>query len=280
MQDANNPILNPKIDLWRIYAVMVMCDKQIDEPVAFVSFQHRDTLVDCLNRLICLCDRSAIDRTDRRNHGFDLLVQDLIHAEGEYQNEYGDIFPYGYRVPELKIDSPAARSINVEIDETIGTLARDQLQLIHDGGDEDPMTYLIDWNASLTDGILSLIVEYRDIWWKPKYFVYVYDINRDLRLDNFDLIELFGYSEDDFLASVRDAAGWEYILANEGVPAEYRGEMYDDRYAFTISDENISFENLMIYLESDGRVAVLARIGSMAGAGWYYHVVYPFEAVG
>lgn len=208
------------------------------------------------------------------------LVQDLIHAEGEYQNEYGDIFPYGYRVPELKIDSPAARSINVEIDETIGTLARDQLQLIHDGGDEDPMTYLIDWNASLTDGILSLIVEYRDIWWKPKYFVYVYDINRDLRLDNFDLIELFGYSEDDFLASVRDAAGWEYISANEGVPAEYRGEMYDDRYAFTISDENISFENLMIYLESDGRVAVLARIGSMAGAGWYYHVVYPFEAVG
>ena len=115
---------------------------------------------------------------------------------------------------------------------------------------------------------------------EPEYFVYVYDINRDLRLDNFDLIELFGYSEDDFLASVRDAAGWEYISANEGVPAEYRGEMYDDRYAFTISDENISFENLMIYLESDGRVAVLARIGSMAGAGWYYHVVYPFEAVG
>ena len=33
-------------------------------------------------------------------------------------------------------------------------------------------------------------------------------------------------------------------------------------------------------LLSDGRVAVLARIGLMAGAGWYYHVVYPFEAVG
>ena len=58
------------------------------------------------------------------------LVQDLIHAEGEYQNEYGDIFPYGYRVPELKIDSPAARSINVEIDETIGTSVLDRKSVV------------------------------------------------------------------------------------------------------------------------------------------------------
>lgn len=220
------------------------------------------------------------DNPDDNPEDLSELVQDLIHVEGEYQSGYGEGLPYDYHVPELKIDSPDARRINAEISGTIGTLVQDQVQLILDGGDEQLMTYLIEWNASLTDGILSLVVEYRDIWWSPEYFVYVYDTNRDLWLDNSDLIELFGYSEEDFLAAVRDAAGWEYISGNEGVPEEYRGEMYDDRYAFTISDENISLENLMIYLEPGGRVAVIARIGSMVGAAWYHHVVYPFEPVG
>ena len=36
----------------------------------------------------------------------------------------------------------------------------------------------------------------------------------------------------------------------------------------------------MFYPDEQGELVVIARIGSMAGAEWYYHYIYPEVAFG
>ena len=51
---------------------------------------------------------------------------------------------------------------------------------------------------------------------------------------------------------------------------------YDEKLAWTLSDEAINLDMPVVVTES-GELAVIARIGSFAASDYYYAALYPFS---
>ena len=89
-----------------------------------------------------------------------------------------------------------------------------------------------------------------------------------------ELLKRLGISESDFLDTVRLAVEDAFVYSNGGL-AEDDPDTYNEALAWTISDDAVNLE-MPVYVNAYDQVVVVARIGTMAGAGWYYTELYPF----
>ena len=214
-------------------------------------------------------------------------AEDLIYESysdaGEYVISYddgaADTFYYSFHLPHISDSTQGAREINSSIDEHFGALIEQEYDAMSENWFPNYST--VGWYPSFYQDLLIIVIAAESVVDFSDYGVYCYNRTTGEWLQGSSLLAYLHIEESGFLSATREAAEAYFISANEGIPVEDREAYgYDERLSWTISDENINLENLLFYPDAQGTMTVIARIGSMAGADWYYQYLYPEIAYG
>ena len=213
----------------------------------------------------------------------DDLIYEYYCDDGEYEITYddtnSDVFYYSYRLPSITAATEGAEAINQSIEATFGALVEQQYQAMEDGWYLPYHT--ISWSSSQYENLLVLLISAESHMEFYEYGVYCFELTTGEWLQGSSLLAYLHIEESGFLAATREAAEAYFISSNEGIPEEDREAYgYNERLSWTISDENINLDTLLFFPDAQGQMTVIARIGSMAGADWYYQYLYPEIAYG
>lgn len=204
----------------------------------------------------------------------DSLIEEIYSEEGSYTDEVGNTYQYSYHIPALIADTLDAQTINNEIRQDMGGIVQREMDGMKDGLS---LGYLsVSWESYWHGSRVFLVMQSESDFSFTDYKVFSYDFAEGKRVTNEMLLESLGVTQQEFLDGMKKAAERVYTDLYQGISEEERGNMgYQERLAWTLSDENLNMD-LMIYLDKDGILSVITPIGSLAGADWYYHIVYPF----
>ena len=200
-------------------------------------------------------------------------VWDTYDRSGEYTDQYGTDYYYYYRLPEFFEDNDDLVQINTEIREKFAAIIEEELAAMEIG--EFITAENVDYNLFITEDIVTVYIHSFSWEWE-EHQTYYYDLRTNSRTDSRELLHRIGVDEEEFLETVRDAAEAYFIETFSGVPeADRQAYGYYDFLEWTVSDEAVNFD-LPIYVDAVGNLCVMARIGSLAGASYFWTPLYPF----
>ncbi len=205
-------------------------------------------------------------------------IEELYALDGEYTDEYDFTWDYSYHLPLLTAKTKGAKLINEDIRSSFEPLIESALE-----GMEENWTLSVvnvDWEYALNGSILSLLISADYDWSFTDYVVYHYDVDSGEKLSTADVVYDLGIGEEEFYARARYTAEKLFDESNYYFLTEFCGEYgYEMSYVSTRND-TLSDAAIMndTQVFPDDELRVILKIGSMAGAGWYYHDV-PLESV-
>lgn len=198
-------------------------------------------------------------------------------------DENGEWMYYSYYVPQLLLDSyenpGTAGEINEEIYTRFAAVAEDGLTQAWQ--EKAPVYHTVNYGASNYTGIEMLVVFAISDTEEDTCCAYYYDRERDVRLSTSEMLEYLGISTQNYLDTVRTAAGTyfdsEYSYMSQ---SERQESSFDEGRAWTISDEQINLD-MPLFVNEAGDMMAIARISSLANGGWYYAALnLNFDSVG
>lgn len=221
--------------------------------------------------------------TEEPTTGVEDLIYESYSDAGEYELSYDDgatdIFYYSFHLPHISESTQGAREINRSIDEHFGALIEQEYDAMSENWFPNYST--VGWYPSFYQDLLIIVIAAESVVDFSDYGVYCYNRTTGEWLQGSALLEYLYIDEQEFLEATRVAAQECFISYYGDLPEEDR-ELYgyDECLAWTLSDENINLDNLLFYPDEHGELVVIAPIGSMAGAQWYYHYIFPEIAYG
>ena len=191
--------------------------------------------------------------------------------QGTYTDSFGQTSTYSYELPGLNADTAGARAINEAIDEYFGK----QIDNAYESMKENNSLFLyhVGFNTFLWKDILTIVMITHNDFGQDDYGVYCYEASTGKWLSTELLLDRMNINTDDFIYWARDAAGQYYEAQYPGATEDLIGsDAYQHGIAVTVDNSNINL-NMMAYPDNGGKLHVIAKIGSIAGADWYYHDV-------
>lgn len=194
---------------------------------------------------------------------------------------------YSYSIPYINIDSVDAKKINTEIESYYKPLVEEELKNESEG--LSVIMGNIKYNSYINDNILSVVVSNTYPNDCIYYKVYNLDIYNGTVITNTDIISLKNMTESKFLDKLKELYENEFISAYgskeklinnmRNAPAGWteselqeQAKFYDEQFNKTISTNNYSIKTPM-FLNENGKISVIAKIYSMAGADSYEHIL-------
>lgn len=210
------------------------------------------------------------------------LLTETYSAEGEYTVASGDYSYesyYSYHLPHLIPTTEGANEINMAIADRFAAEIEESLDYISQGIGSGLLS--VGWYLYCYDDVMSLIVTESYDWEWAGYEVYYYDMATGEALTQQQMLERIVLTEEDFLDGVRKDAVLTFETQYSGLSSAQREEIgYEDLIAHQASDELINFNFLRFYVDEAGHIGVFTPIVSVAGADWYYRLLYPEFSMG
>lgn len=197
---------------------------------------------------------------------------------GTYTDEDDGFYLYTYRLPQFYGDDAAVMAVNRQIMDDYSPLIEEELQAMAQGAF---LSFTdVNWESDVFEGILYLHIWAESFNWQ-EHSAYYYDLETGEFLTTEEVLDRLLIDHDYFLEAVRQGAEDVFISYFSDIPQQERAEYgYYEMLEWTVSDEAVNFD-LPIFVDSQGSIAVYARIGSMAGASEFRTVLHPFDgAVG
>lgn len=207
------------------------------------------------------------------------LVTDAYTYNGTTKD--GNNTSVSYKIPKININSSDATKINNEIDEKITSEAKRLVSEINKGSGAgiDKIFYNYYINSNTLSIVIQLDYDANNL---TGYKVYNIDTNTGKSISNEEIIKNNNMTKEQFSKKLQTSAGNKFIekygdinewLKTQDGSKEELKKAYQSVYNKTTSSSNCSVNNQMIYLDSNGKINVVATIYSLAGAESYYHIV-------
>lgn len=209
------------------------------------------------------------------------VEQELVTDAFTYTGKpgYEDI-SISYKVPKININSDDVTKINSEIDKEITSKAKESIKEISNGTSIG--LFKIYYNYYINDNVLSVLIglEYdADI---RNYYTYNIDIKTGKRMSNEDILKIKNMTKKQFEEKIVNAYKNEFLKGYGSIEKwtstqdSWQSEskaMYEAQYNRTISQSNCNADTQMIYLDANGKINVVAKIYSLAGAESYLKLI-------
>ncbi|MBR5382057.1 MAG: hypothetical protein IK136_05495 [Oscillospiraceae bacterium] len=194
-----------------------------------------------------------------------VAVVDLISETGVYSDSVGNTLSYSYRLPLVTGGADYANAVNEEIREVFLKTAESEHEAMKDG--LSLFAPEIGYETYGTEDVLSLFIYLHNDWGQSEYRCYNFAPDGG-EVTNGELLALAGMTEEDFVDAARgvltEATAWR------DAPEELRGEL-DTAQQRTLAEDNCS-ASMPMFLNGDGCLSFIARVYSVAGADYYYHI--------
>ena len=201
-------------------------------------------------------------------------VSDGYEESGSYTDSFGTEYSYDYELPYLQINTENALGINQAILDRFHEDIEQALASIENEGGTDLMN--IGWEAGVYGGLVCIRVFETYNYGFTDYEIYYYDAFEDEILKQDQVLEQLGISKDRFMSATRSAVQLYMEEENASLSAQEKEDYgYYQAFDWTLSDKNMCYENIRVFIDEDGDIGVIMPVGSMAGADWYYRAIYP-----
>ena len=199
-------------------------------------------------------------------------VYELYSVDGFYEDSVGNAAEYSYHVPQFYASSPAADEINAEIAERFGGRVEAQFESMEGG--YSLWSWHTEWQAFWNGSQLFLLVTADENGGFHDYAAYGYDFDSGSMVTNEMILEQKGIREEVYQENLREAVQLKF--------EDMYGNLLTDMQKKDLYDEML--DQTLVWLDSDppmfidqfGEIETIVKIVSVAGAGWYYHLVSPF----
>jgi len=209
------------------------------------------------------------DQTVQHQYMVDDYVSDYVDTELEWTDSVGNECEVSFEIPLIQPFSDDAISAQKEIEEQYLTIYNETLKAQNDGF--STVTSEVDYEAWLTNDVLTVLIEEVLSFDMTLYNVYQFDLSTGKRLDNRGLIGKLGFVWDDCWDAAAKAAGEYFLSCYFELSDEFRDDFYDSQYEKTISDQNI--ENAQFFITQESKLMMAVDIYSIAGADSYPQIV-------
>ena len=197
----------------------------------------------------------------------------LYLAEGSFTDEWAQEFSYSYKLPWVLGNTAEIEELNKIIADSYGAAADEALAQVNNS--ELPLILSMDWESSVYKNLLFISIWADEISDFREYSSFCLDLQQGSLISTPEILQQLGVSEAQFTEACNAAAEEFYIAQGENMPDCVReSSEYSQQFQWTVSPENINTE-LMVYVDSEGRLVSITPIGSLAGADWYYQLIYP-----
>lgn len=200
------------------------------------------------------------------------LIGELSFVQGSYTDDVGNSYTYSYDLPCIKAETPGAKAINEDIEEIFGGAVQNSMQEMEDG----LSLYLLDtgFHGVVWEDVLTLVISTHTNWGTGDYGIYSYEVGTGRWLSTRDVLDRLGYSEEEFLDACRRQFRQFFIDENSSIPENLRKQYgYYDALEQVDSELYVSMD-LAAFPSETGDLVVAAPIVSLAGAAFYWHLIY------
>lgn len=221
------------------------------------------------------------DEGNKTQYKMEELVEDAYTRVENIEEEDGFSIDVEYHVPQIVLESEGAKEINRQIQEVCADVTDEDMEYVE--------WWKVFYQAYLNDDILSLLLEKRSIMSDyQEYYVYNLRLTDGKILNQKDLIEIVGLTEENVLEGVRKEVlyqsdqnlEWyfdsEYYM-DKSEETEYLQEMYAQSLKMrgdSIHEDNIHMQ-LPMFLDENGDLNAIVPINIPAGSGVYEHILKP-----
>ena len=199
-------------------------------------------------------------------------LSELYSAEGTYTDSVGNTENYTFHVPQLNADTEAAAEINGEIRERFGAAVESQLTGMEEG--YSLWCWRVEWHPYWHGDQLFLLVVSKMEAGFTDYAAYGYDFAGGERITNEKLLAELGVSEEEYLTNLREKVRLMFEDMYRDVPDDIREKAGLEK----MLEDTLAWADMAqpAFIDGAGTVETVVKIASLAGAGWYYHLVTPF----
>ena len=199
-------------------------------------------------------------------------IENYISISGEYEDNIGNAMKYRYNLPKINANTAYAAQVNGEIEEIYDKWINPALEAMEKG--TSAVTIGSGWRRSSFNGITSVILTVKSDWDIDAIHIYNFDSKWN-RADNSAVLSAVGMTEEEFVEKARAVLDKETDLDVEGRSEEIINSVNEVR-EMTLSPENCNAD-MPIAVTKDGNIEFLAKVYSIAGAGYYNRI---FEIAG
>ena len=193
-----------------------------------------------------------------------------FYKEGDYKDSVGNAYHYLFRIPVFSCESADAIAMNNRMYDHVMGIIRDDLEHLEDGQGFSMLCITADYEYYQNGDYLSVVEAIHNDWGMTDYFVINLDTWTQREASRGTLLAYAGLNEVSFLERAQKAAG-DFFGDFSQYPEDMQ-QFAEDQYAKTVMPENFG-DDLQLFIDGEGRLCMIARIYSMAGADYYYHIV-------
>ena len=197
-------------------------------------------------------------------------VLELYSADGFYTDSVGNASTYAYHVPQINDDTEAAKEINLEIAKRFGKNVEGQFRTMEGGFSLS--AWNIGWHGFWYGSQLFLVVSSDTPNDCMDYAAYGYDFETREKVTNRMILEELGLSEEEYLTNLKEKVQLMFEGTN-GI-AHDQIDSYESMLQMTLDWADIEAP---MFIDAFGSIETIVKIGTFAGAGWYYHFATPFS---
>lgn len=202
----------------------------------------------------------------------------VYNMTGAYTDQYGIDYSYIFCLPQFLGTDPKIEAVNAEIWNHYAPIIEEECLSM------DQCEFLtfseVNWESNIYEDILYLHI-FAKSWDWEEHSAYYYDTSAGRFLTTEEVLDRLLIDHGYFLEAVKESAQESYTEVFSDIPEAYREEAgYYEMLEWTGSEEAVNLQ-LPIFVDRFGSIQVLAKIGSMAGAGIIWKTLRPFDgAVG
>jgi hypothetical protein len=192
-------------------------------------------------------------------------IYDAFYDAGYYSDELGNTWQYTLRIPGIRAAGPEAARISQQMVDDLMPAVQDAQEAM--AGQYSLIVSGVDYTIHLNGELISIVAVVKTDWGFDNYYVYRFDAASRTIIDRSALLSRFGMTEEDFLAL---AAGTVEAYFQQNYSNVPRDDFWADRYEKSTARENFT-NDCQLYVDDDGKLCMIARLYSFAGADYYYH---------
>lgn len=172
-----------------------------------------------------------------------------------------------YRIPKIDESLNDAKDINEDIEKTILSDVKEKEYGRMEG------LYGVNYSAYEYGNIISIVINENMEAGIKAYKTYNLDKKSGKRISNKELLSRLNVEETEFIDKLsKNVENNFFNFSIEKSINEDSIEFYNTIKKSSTSKENCSINNDM-YVDYEGNINVITKIGSLAGAEYYYHII-------
>lgn len=196
-----------------------------------------------------------------------VVIYDALCESGSYTDDVGNTFSYLLRIPAIKAPGTDATRLNQEMFSFLYPFVLDAKNAM--AGGYSLVFHTVDYQIHIHEQLISLVCEADNDWAQQYFYVVNFDAGSYTELSRPQLLQRFGLTEESFLTLAQDTMEAYFVENFVNIPHD---TFYADRHDQSVDEQNFR-EDCQLFVDDGGKLCMIVKIYSFAGADYYYHIM-------